>query len=159
MQYLYLKTEIRINRNLSPEAHSSFHSSFWRESSVPPHHNQEQLCHLTPERNQIESWIRTIPQQKDNFIRVCSLTHDFTSLDIILAVGTSHTSDTAMKSPKEDILSEPAGVERVNKIRSIRVYLYSTFHSGKTIVLSPQSTQRVINKNRKGWRHRNKTHN
>lgn len=37
----------------------------------------------------------------------------FTSLDIILAVGTSHTSDTAMKSPKEDILSEPAKDHRV----------------------------------------------
>lgn len=35
----------------------------------------------------------------------------FTSLDMILAVGTSHTSDRAMKSPNEDILSEPGGTE------------------------------------------------
>lgn len=37
----------------------------------------------------------------------------FTSLDMILAVGTSHTSDTAMKSPKDDILSEPVCVVSV----------------------------------------------
>lgn len=42
----------------------------------------------------------------------------FTSLDIILAVGTSHTSDTAMKSPKEDILSEPAKVRSVHGKRT-----------------------------------------
>ena len=31
----------------------------------------------------------------------------FTSLEIILAVGTSQTSDKEMKSPNEDILSAP----------------------------------------------------
>lgn len=42
---------------------------------------------------------------------------EFTSLDMILAVGTSHTSDTAMKSPKDDILSEPkCGVGRRNQL-------------------------------------------
>lgn len=40
--------------NVPPEAHSSCHSSSWREFSAPPHHNQEQWCHLTPESKHME---------------------------------------------------------------------------------------------------------
>ena len=36
----------------------------------------------------------------------------FTSLEIILAVGTSQTSDREIKSPNEDILSAPEEEER-----------------------------------------------
>ena len=42
---------------------------------------------------------------KSYHLRDCST--GITSLEIILAVGTSQTSDREMKSPKDDILSAP----------------------------------------------------
>lgn len=61
--------------------------------------------------------LRTIHSYHETTIeqRTCfqSVFVDFTSLEMILAVGTSHTSDKAMKSPNDDILSEPADKESI----------------------------------------------